>query len=83
MFSDSKQGSFNKIFRILKLPKLYSKFRFSNDFVLKNALKYFKLGHMWRYKIKSKESVIQSILLACLTGLILHLGACCFCYLGF
>ena len=30
--------SFNKIFRVLKLPKLYSKIKFSNDFALSNAL---------------------------------------------
>lgn len=46
--------SFNKIFRVLKLPKLYSKIKFSNDYALSNALKYLKLDNMWRYKIKSK-----------------------------
>ena len=78
-----RQGSFNKILRVLKLPKLYSKLKFSNEYALSNALKYFKLGNMWRYKIKSKESVFNSIYLGILTGLILHLGACLFCYIGF
>lgn len=80
--SDSAVGSFNKLFRLFRLPKIYSKLKLNKEFSLGNLLRYLKLGNMWRYKIKSKEALLSSLFLGFVTFLILHLGACIFIFIG-
>jgi len=42
-----------------------------------------RLGNLWRYKIKSQESLLSTIYFTILLYVVLHLGACTFIYLGF
>ena len=83
MMSSSSTSSINKILRILKLPKLIQTVKMTKLFSLSNILKSLKLGNMWRYKIKAKEGLINTIYVSFMTYLVLHLGGCIFTYIGF
>ena len=49
---------------------------------ISNLLKFFKLADLWRYKIKSIETTLNSILYGFLTYLIVHIFSCIFIFIG-
>lgn len=73
----------NKLLRILKIPKLIKTLKMSKRFTLSNLLRTLHLGDLWRYRIKSSESLISTLYFAIMTYIVLHIGSCIFIYIGY
>lgn len=51
--TSGNSSQLNKMLRILKVPKLIRTLKTSQKLQLSNLLKVFRLGNLWRYKVKS------------------------------
>jgi len=80
--SNSFNVSYNKIFWILKLPKLVRTLKMTWIFRLSRVMKSFKLGAYWRFKIKVYDNFLKTFYLMIVTFFLLHLGACVFIIIG-
>lgn len=74
--------SYNKLLRILKLPKLVSSLKMFKIFRVSYILNALKLGNFWRYRIKSKTLVFSACYIVLITFLVLHIAACAWTYIG-
>jgi CRP-like cAMP-binding protein len=74
--------SYNKLLRILKLPKLISSLKMFKIFRLSYILNALKLGNFWRYRIKSKTLVFSACYIVLITFMVLHIAACVWTYIG-
>lgn len=75
-------GSYNKIIRILKLPKLISTLKMTKIFHVEYWLKAFNLGNIWKFRLKVHENLFKTISTMLLTYVILHVAACIFIAIG-
>ena len=77
-----KSSPYNKIFRILKLPKFLTILKSTKVFKLKHILELLKLEKSWKFKIKVKANFFKTLYLILQTFFIVHISACIFVYIG-
>lgn len=78
----SSSKSYNKLFRILKLPKLISTLKMAKIFSVTYWLKTLRLGDIWRFRLKVHENLLKTISVMFLTYMVLHIAACIFIAIG-
>lgn len=74
--------NYNKIFRILKLPKLFVTLKMSEFFSLNSLLKSVRLAERIRYQVKVRHNLLRIVSIVIITYLLLHVFSCLFVIIG-
>ena len=75
-------SSFNKIVRVVKIPKIVTGLKMNKSLRIAEALKTLGLGELVRYKIKIREGLLNTITILLFTYLVLHISAMIFILVG-